>query len=289
MLEYKKRKIINADIIITSLCLIPFIILSLYNNITLLPFIIAYIMILLAICYKEKSISLSRYEDLAINGKEVNNLPFLVQIVDDERDIYQIIVNYNDKEYYSDLMYGVKYVSNKSSINLLYTKDNYVLSFDDFKIEKPIVDSSIKLNIRGILLLVILLFLISELADFLTDYMFDKLFLLIIPAALMMLVVLIIIKQTIRHKQKIRKINHLKIHGRLIRDVYCENKNWFSIVSGRYHEVKLHKVYCKISLPNGEKLKLISDTKDGFSFNNRCNVYPDFNNPKIYYIDDETC
>ena len=40
---------------------------------------------------------------------------------------------------------------------------------------------------------------------------------------------------------------------------------------------------------NGEKLKLISDTKDGFSFNNRCNVYIDFNNPKIYYIDDETC
>ena len=289
MLEYKRRKIINADVIITSLCLIPFILLSLYTNMTLLPYIIAYIMILLAICYKETSIRLSRYEDLSINGKEVNNLPFFVKIVDENRDIYQVIVNYDGKEYYSDLMYGVKYVKNKKSINLLYTKENYILSFEDFKIDKPIVDSSVKLNIKGILILVILLFFISELADYLTDYMFEKLFLVVIPMSLMMLIVLVIIKQTIRHKQKLKKISHLKKHGTLIRNVYCENKNWFSIVSGRYHEVRLHKVYCILAMPNGEKLKIVSDTKDGFSYKNRCNVYIDFANPKIYYIDDETC
>ena len=285
MLEKKKREIINREVIITSLCILPFIIISLITEMTLLPYLIAYIIILLALCYKEKTIKLSRLEDLSIYGKEVNKLPFMVKIINEERDLYQIIVDYKGKEYYSDIMYGIKYVENKKSINLLYTKDNYVLSFDDFKIDKPLIDSSVKLNIRGIMFLVILLFFITELADYLTNYFFENMFLIVIPNSLMLLIVLVIIKQSLRHKQKMNKIKHLKEHGTLIRNVYCENKNWFSVVSGRYHEVRLHKIICEFPLPDGTKLKLVSDTKDNFSYENRCNLYIDLNNPKIYYIE----
>jgi hypothetical protein len=285
MLEKKKRDMINKEVIITSLWIMPFIILSLIMEMTVLPFIIAYIIILLALYYKEKTIRLSRLEDLSINGKEVNNLPYNVKIINEERDLYQVIVDYKGKEYYSDIMYGIKYVENKKSINLLYTKDNYILSFDDFRVNKPLVDSSVKLNIRGIMFLVVILLFISELTDYLTNHFFENVFLIVIPNSLMMLIVLVIIKQTIRHKQKMKKIKHLKTHGTLIRNVYCENKNWFSVVSGRYHEVRLHKIICEFPLPDGSKMKLISDTKDNFSYENRCNLYIDLANPKIYYIE----
>ena len=171
------------------------------------------------------------------------------------------------------------------SINLKYSKDYYILSFNEFIIPKEYIDPSVRLNIFGAIFLIFILFLATEIMNILTENTFNFLFLIIIPCSLIIMVVLVIMKQIYNSKIQKKKLKYLYENGTYIKNLYCENKNWLSLVSGKYTQIRLHRKYIKFPLENGKTIKLKSNTKENFSTQNNCNLWIDLNNLKYYYID----